>query len=482
MKFSLGSRWLNDRKGVIELMMRAVNEAGGSEQYVQHYPSQAVLFDEGVPLDDIYILLEGTVKLLRKSIDKETTFPINIVREGALLGIVAFTTQRPSLTMAVAEGDVKVLKVPRHEVEILSENNPRIEEYLDEIILANLLERFSDNIKLQMKMFRLNENLNNDKQELKKAYEDLKEAQNQLVFREKMATLGQLVAGFAHEINNPTAALLRSAETLEIQIQKLLDDLYIDPATERLFRSFYDAGMNTEYPDTSELRVRSEKLKKLHPDLDRTEIRKLSLMPQDLAIGMLTDHFTLRESCIHYFELGSMFRNIRISGNRISNLVKSLKSYIRSETDSEYEVTDIREGIHDTLQLTSNRIKFYDLKLDLPEMEPIQINPAGLNQVWTNIILNASDSMGKKGSLSVKCVDSEEQVTVIICDSGPGIDSTVLETLFDPNVTTKKTGKKFGLGLGLSISRDIVHQHGGTIKAYNRKEGGACFEVVIPRN
>jgi C4-dicarboxylate-specific signal transduction histidine kinase len=90
--------------------------------------------------------------------------------------------------------------------------------------------------------------------------------------------------------------------------------------------------------------------------------------------------------------------------------------------------------------------------------------------------------MGKKGSLSIRCIDSVENITVLICDNGPGIDSAVFETLFDANITTKKTGKKFGLGLGLSISRDIIHQHGGTIKAYNREAGGACFEVTIPRN
>lgn len=141
---------------------------------------------------------------------------------------------------------------------------------------------------------------------------------------------------------------------------------------------------------------------------------------------------------------------------------------------------DIREGIHDTLQLTSNRIKYYDIDIDLEEVPFIRANAAALNQVWTNIILNAADAMGKNGALSIHCREEGGHIVVTIRDSGPGIKEEHLSNIFESNFSTKKSEVKFGLGLGLSISKDIVEQHGGTIKAGNREEGGAIFTVTLP--
>ncbi len=183
---------------------------------------------------------------------------------------------------------------------------------------------------------------------------------------------------------------------------------------------------------------------------------------------------------LHYFELGKMFQNIESAGNRISGLVRSLKSYSRTDTDREWEMVDIREGIHDTLQLTSNRIKFYDIQIALDDVPNIRANPAALNQVWTNIILNAADAMGKNGSLIIQCSSDDEQIEVVIRDSGPGIPDEIIDKIFDSNFSTKKSDVKFGLGLGLSISRDIVQQHGGDISVKNDSDGGAVFTVRLP--
>jgi signal transduction histidine kinase len=134
-------------------------------------------------------------------------------------------------------------------------------------------------------------------------------------------------------------------------------------------------------------------------------------------------------------------------------------------------------------------VKYYDLYLVLPEIPKIRADAAGLNQVWTNIILNASDAMGKQGSLDIRCGTGEEKddegklrevIWISFKDSGPGIPEENLEKIFEPKFSTKKTGAKFGLGLGLSISEDIVEQHGGKIKAENAEEGGARFSVTLP--
>jgi len=88
--------------------------------------------------------------------------------------------------------------------------------------------------------------------------------------------------------------------------------------------------------------------------------------------------------------------------------------------------------------------------------------------------------MGKKGSLTIQCRHDDEAITVTISDTGPGIDEQILERIFESNFSTKKSDIKFGLGIGLSISKDIVHQHGGEITASNAPDGGAVFTVTLP--
>ncbi len=484
MKFRLGSQWLYDRSSVTRMLQRVLNEEGPSENYLFNLDSDITLFHEGDQLNNIYILLEGTVQLYKKKPHTELDFPITELKSGALIGIAAFTTGHPSLTTAKTIEKCRFLRIPKLDVDNLIENHPQMGRYLDELILANLLERFRQNIMLQMKLNSANDKLKDERNDLKQAYRDLQEAQNKLVHQEKLATLGQLVAGFAHEVNNPTAALLRSTDTLEHQMRKFMVRFYEDGNSDKYDEiSFFEMGKMAGFPDTSTIRKRSNILKEEFPDAQNSQIRLMAQMQPELIqkLKKINDKDSNKlPFYLDQFEFGKMFQNIESAGERIAGLVKSLKSYSRSDTEDQYEWIDIREGIHDTLQLTSNRIKFYDIYTDLPEIPKIHADAAGLNQVWTNIVLNASDVMGKAGGLDIRCGSTEEEVWVSIRDDGPGIEEEILEKIFEPNYTTKKTGKKFGLGLGLSISKEIVNQHGGTIEAENADEGGARFTVRLP--
>lgn len=485
MKFIFGSKWLEDRSEVINMIRSVIDSDGSSASYFSTYPAGTVLFNEGDPLHDIYILLEGIVNLYKVKPYTDQEFSVSRLQPGALIGIISFTTRYPSLTTAKTETEVKVLKIPGREMEELFEKHPEMQEYLDEVILANLLERYRQSIILKMKLESVNQELNKERNELKKLYEDLKEAQNKLIYQEKMATLGQLVAGFAHEVNNPTAALIRSVETLETRITDWMEYADIEKDLKKLAGRFFEEGKKTGFPDTRAIRHKMNSIEKDFADLPRNKIRTLAQV-SDEVLDSLKSHKPVDrewiEFCAEYFEMGRLFRNIDSSGNRIANLVRSLKSYSRSDSEEKTEVIDIREGIHDTLQLTSNRIKYYDVKLDLQEVPKIEANPAAMNQVWTNIILNAADAMGKRGSLEITCREESGWISVAICDSGQGIPEDMLDKIFEPNVTSKHTGSKFGLGLGLAISKNIIEQHNGKIKASNRNKGGACFRVQLPVN
>lgn len=482
MSFKFSKRWIEDKELVTQLIKRVFDETGKSEKFVHKIDRDVTLFREGDVLNDIYILLEGVVVLHKKKPKTDIDYPVIRLEHGSLIGIIAFTTGKPSLTTAITTEPSTVLKIPDLEIRSLLERDDRMKEYIDEIILANLSDRFKTNISLQMKLDSVNNKLRKERNELKKAYQDLKEAQDRLIYQEKMATLGQLVAGFAHEVNNPTASLLRSTETLENRISELMKRNDREPDEQAFVRSLYESGKKSGYPDTATLRKRSSELRKQFEGAKASQIRLLAQIPEELLSNFksMTKNPEELDIYLQYFELGKMFQNIESAGNRISGLVKSLKSYSRTDTDKEWELIDIREGIHDTLQLTSNRIKYYDIQINLEEVPKIRANPAALNQVWTNIILNAADAMGKNGSLDIYCTADDDHIRVRIKDLGPGIPEEIIYNIFDSNFSTKKSDVKFGLGLGLSISRDIIKQHGGTISARNDPDGGAVFTVTLP--
>lgn len=483
MTFKFGTQWLEDRTQVTKLIKRMLDETGNSERFLISTEDGETLFLEGDELNSIYILLEGEVDLFKNKPHSNINFPVLNLQSGSIIGITAYTTGKPSLTTAIAQTPCTILQIPETDLKELIAGSPRLQEYFDELILANLLERFRETIILQMKLDSVNQRLKNERNELKQAYNDLQKAQEHLIYQEKMATLGQLVAGFAHEVNNPAASLLRSTETLEQRITGLISELGISGNGERVAQMFYESGKRAGYPDTKTIRNRTDELKSSFPEAKKQQLRLMAQFPEALITKLKGDQISGSNDLdyyLDYFELGKMFQNIESAGNRISGMVQSLKSYSRSDSDQEWEMIDIREGIHDTLQLTSNRIKYYDIDIDLVEVPFIRANAAALNQVWTNIILNAADAMGKNGSLSIHCHAEGKQVVVTIGDSGPGIKEDHLSKIFESNFSTKKSEVKFGLGLGLSISKDIVEQHGGTITAGNHEEGGAIFTVTLP--
>ena len=483
MSLKFSKLWIEKREQVTDIIKRALDDSDGTSRYLLELEKDTTLFREGDVLNDIYILMEGVVQLYKKKPNTDLDYPIIRLESGSLIGIIAYTTGQPSLTTAVTAGDCTVLKIPEEEIRRLLDRDEKMKEYIDEVILANLVERFRSTIILQMKLDSVNNKLKEERNELQKAYRDLKEAQERLIYQEKMATLGQLVAGFAHEVNNPTASLMRSSETLGQHISELIQNTGDERIPGSLVEQFWEAGRKSKYPDTATIRRKSSKLRNLFSDAHASELRLLAQVPDELIeeIRRAKDsEEEYAEDLLNYFELGRMFQNIDSAAHRISGLVKSLKSYSRTDTDRIWEETDIREGIHDTLQLTSNRIKYYNIETDLREVPKIRVNPAGLNQVWTNIILNAADAMGKNGSLRIECWQEGEVIIVRFKDSGPGIREEYLEKIFESNFSTRKSDIKFGLGLGLSISRDIVHQHGGTIRAVNSESGGAVFTVRLP--
>ncbi len=462
-----------NRKEVLDLINRTVDSTPELQSLVVFFNSKDVLFKEGDSLSFLYLLLDGSVSLSHKKGDAPA-FEVLKLEPGHFIGIVAFNTGNNSLTTATSLDKIKTLRFSQDDFEKYLNQHPSLRSPLQQLMMSNMTERFKVNLELESRLNSLNHTLEEEGAELKEAYQQLEDSHQKLVHQEKMATLGELVAGFAHEVNNPAASLLRSSESLITNFQYQSEK---DPLAK-----MFQLGLHSAPLSSTEVRERMIQVQKRFPWVsERSMIRKLAQIADEgyLIIESYRKKVSI-ELLVQQHEAGKFIHNIQLSSERIANLVKSLKSYSRQD-NNQAELVDIREGINDTILVLSNRLKYLNLELDLKDIPKTMVKLGELNQVWTNIIVNACDVLPDGGKLKISTkVEGEHAIIITISDNGPGIPEQLLSKIFEPNFTTKNQGAKFGLGLGLAISNEIVRQHGGFIRASNMKDGGAKFEILLP--
>jgi len=319
---------------------------------------------------------------------------------------------------------------------------------------------------------------------------------------EKLATLGKMSAGMAHELNNPAAAAQRGAERLREEIARL----------ERALRSLGETGISGSQSAAFEklaglARERAASPTDLEP-LARSDLESeieiwledqgldepWELAPTLATIGLdaamlsaLGEEFTADQLPAIVAALGSshstraLTEEIREGAGRIAEIVKALKSYTYLD-QAPIQTIDLRDGLDDTLTMLRSRLRDgitirreYDA-----ELPPIQAFGSELNQVWTNIVDNAIAAMDGSGELILRTYGDPPWAVVEIEDTGPGIPEEIQGRIFDPFFTTKPPGE--GTGLGLNITHSIVVQrHEGTIEVRS-EPGSTCFRVRLPLN
>jgi signal transduction histidine kinase len=317
---------------------------------------------------------------------------------------------------------------------------------------------------------------------------------------EKLATLGRLSAGMAHELNNPAAAAQRGAEQLREEIERLA----------RAERQLGESGLREEHTRVLEaLAALARERIRAPADLDpltrsdlegeiETWLEERGVAePWYFAPTLVTIGFTKDELAEMARELGedrlatalasitstyatqALMSEVCEGARRISEIVKALKSYTYLD-QAPVQAVDIHEGLNDTLVMLRGRFKqgvTIRRKFDT-DMPQIQAVGSELNQVWTNIVDNAVSAMQGQGTLTLRTFRKDPWVVVQIMDDGPGIPLDVQAKVFDPFFTTKPPGE--GTGLGLNISHSIVVQrHKGEIEVRSRP-GETCFEVRLP--
>lgn len=287
-------------------------------------------------------------------------------------------------------------------------------------------------LKLEAEQYRLD--LENRNRQLARGKAELERLQAQIIHHEKMASLGQLAAGIAHEINNPVGFIYGNLGILKRYIEDLSE-----------LTAFYDQS-----PMSAETAAAAKKIK------DRINYEKL---PENLN-GLFSD-------CFHGAE-------------RISGIVRNLRTFSRLD-EAEITRTDLHEGIDSTLRLLSRYYSAGNIKLvrDYGNLPPVEAFAGQLNQVWLNLLVNAAQAVGgQSGTVTIRTWVDEAFVVVEIGDTGEGIAPQNISRVFEPFFTTKSVGE--GTGLGLSISFGIIAQHRGTISVESESENGTIFTVQLP--
>lgn len=268
--------------------------------------------------------------------------------------------------------------------------------------------------------------------------EQLKAAQSQLMQSEKMASVGQLAAGVAHEINNPIGFVYSNLGTLE----KYLENLF-------------------EIIDSYELAESAI--------VDGDVLTRLQLAKQKLDLQFLKE------------DLPALMGESRDGITRVKKIVQDLKDFSHADVTEEWAFADLEKGMDTTLNIVSNEIKYKAEVIKgyggIPEVKCLS---SQLNQVFMNLLVNASHAIEERGTITIRTGVEGGSVWVAVSDTGKGIAPENLKRIFDPFFTTKPIGK--GTGLGLSMAYGIVQKHHGKIEVQSEVGKGTTFKVVLPLN
>lgn len=304
---------------------------------------------------------------------------------------------------------------------------------------------------------------------------------------EMAATLGQLSAGIAHELNNAVGVISRRTDFVAENLSSYLAQE--DKKNARLFMRGYE---DDAFAAASELRGTARKYES-ELELPQDAAKVLAhIAPAGDALETLGMGFVKHlKRNYRFWELGHDLRDLRMAARHASGIVRAVKLLGGGSTTHEPGV-DVIQSLNDAMSLLANKLKKLTIERDLQPVPTITADITELVQVWTNIINNAYDAMTEAGTpapfirVSTKHIHAggmqvlpQEYVAVTIANNGPEIPESIREKIFQPSFTTKKKGLDFGLGLGLSIVRRIVDSYNGTIELHC-KDGITSFTINLP--
>ena len=411
------------------------------------------------PADFMFVLLQGDFQW-RGELSGETV--VLTISAGEISGILPFSRMKKYSLTGRTLTEARLLKFPAAQFHQLVQRMPEL--------ATRLVGKMSDRIR---EVTRLEQQ------------------------QDRLAALGKLSAGLAHELNNPASAAKRATSQLRAMLKRVKDASLalgrrdLTPAQKAEIESLEASFTNADGPPpdpltVSDLEEQIDSLLRSHGQEDlwqlSADLAKKNFQPAVLEHLFTTlDAGTARDALVRIstsLEIFGLLHELESSTSRISDLVKAIKEYTFMD-QSPVQNIDIVKTLENTLTILNHKLKSgVNVKRDYQPV-PLLVNSFGseLNQVWTNLIDNAIDAMNGKGELRVRTYREDDCVVVEIADNGPGISPEVQPHIFEPFFTTKGVGE--GTGLGLDAVQRIVKKHRGSIQVLS-KPGDTRFQVWLP--
>ena len=418
------------------------------------------LMKQGDPGDAAFVVMRGEFQVSKQS--GQAHIKIDVRNPGDVLGEMALLSSSPRSASVVAATDAEVLKIsPEAFEELLTKSSTAALA-----VLHWVMNRLSQNDAL-------------------------------LHQQERMAALGTLSAGLAHELNNPAAAAQRSAAELHRSLTRWQELTHeIESAATRENQSAWLDDFMKEATRRFESRVKLDALEKidlvdqLQAWLEANGVDSAwELAPAMVNFGWDIASLERLKSAA-FFNLAirwlatsclmmDLLSEVQLTTGRLSEIVRAMKSYTYLDQAPLLEV-DVHEGLENTLVILQHKLKKgIAIKREYsPKLPRIEAYASELNQVWTNIIDNAADAMNGHGEIILRTYAEDDSVVVEIVDNGPGIPENIQSRIYEPFFTTKPPGQ--GTGLGLHISHDIIANHHRGQLLVRSKPGETVFKTILP--
>jgi signal transduction histidine kinase len=419
-----------------------------------------ILIKQGDAGDAAYVVIKGEFEIQKQT--GQSLIKIDVRNPGDVVGEMALLSSAPRNATVLAKTDSEVLRIPP--------------EAFAELLRSSSTAAMTV---LHWVMARLSQN------------------ESLLHQQEKMAALGTMSAGLAHELNNPAAAAQRSAAELNkalLKLQALTHHIestaFKENQVEWLNQFMQESSRRFTTPLKFETLERIELVDQLQTWLDANGVDSA----WEYAPAMVTFGWNIAEveklkgnllfdMAVQWLGIGcltvGLVLEVQHATERLSQIVQAMKSYTYLDQAPLLEV-DVHEGLENTLVIMQHKLKQgVTVKREYsPDLPRIEAYASELNQVWTNIIDNAIDAMNGRGEISLRTYAEDGHVVVEIEDNGPGIPEDIQARIFEPFFTTKPPGK--GTGLGLHISHDIIaNRHHGQLSVES-KPGHTKFKAVLP--
>jgi signal transduction histidine kinase len=414
---------------------------------------------QGSPADSMFVVLEGRIQGRGEFAGEVITFDIG---PGDVTGVLPFSRMKQFSVNLRSETDSHALRFPASQFQELVQKMPELTKRL----VGLMSDRIRETTRIEQQ-------------------------------RDRLAGLGKLSAGLAHELNNPASAAKRAAGQLRDIIKKIrnasleLGRRDLTPAQKTEIEKLETFFIQREDPPpdpltASDLEEQLDSLLRSHGQNDlwqlAADLARKSVKPEMLeSLFAILDADTARAALVRIaasVEIANLLNEIESSASRISDLVGAIKEYTYMD-QSPLQNVDIVKSLETTLTIMNHKLKRgVQVQRDYQRI-PFLVNSFGseLNQVWTNLIDNAIDAMGGKGELRVRTYREDDCVVVEIADNGPGISPEIKSHIFEPFFTTKGVGE--GTGLGLDTVQRIVKKHRGNIQV-NSKSGDTRFQIRLP--